>query len=67
MVVVLVRVERCGEHLDLGRLLPLAAILANLDFIAAFVHVEQTPASCTAFGILRHNLDRILQGVTRLE
>jgi hypothetical protein len=31
------------------------------------VHVEHAPASCAALGILRHNLNHILQGVTRLE
>jgi len=52
MAAVLVRAERCGEHLDLGCPLPLAAILVDLDFVAAFVHVEQTLAGCTALGIL---------------
>ncbi len=51
MTAVLVRVERCGEHLDLGRPLSLAAILANLDFVAALVHVEQAPIGCAALGI----------------
>ncbi len=67
MAAVLVRVERCGEHLDLGRPLSLVAILADLDFVATLVHVEQAPTGCVAFGIPRHDLDRILQGVTRLE
>jgi hypothetical protein len=31
------------------------------------VHAEQAPAGCVALGIPRHDLDRILQGVTRLE
>ncbi|CAN5975930.1 unnamed protein product [Sphagnum jensenii] len=64
MVAVLVRVERCGEHLDLGRPLPL---VADFDFVTALVHAEQTPAGCAALGISRHDLDRILQGVTKLE
>ncbi len=51
MAAVLVRVERCGEHLDLGRPLSLTAILADLDFLAALVHAEQTPAGCAALGI----------------
>ncbi len=67
MAAVLVRVERCGKHLDLGRPLSLATILANLDFVTALVHAEQTPAGCAALGIPRHNLDCILQGVTGLE
>jgi len=64
MVAVLVRVERCGEHLDLGR--PLS-LMADFDFVAALVHAEQTPTGCAALGISRHDLDRILQGVTKLE
>jgi hypothetical protein len=52
MAAVLVRVERCGEHLDLGRPLPLAAILANLDFVAALVHVKQTLAGSATLGIM---------------
>jgi hypothetical protein len=67
MVAVLVQVERCGEHLDLGRPLPLAAILSDFDFVAALVHAEQTPAGCVALGIPQHDLDHILQGVTKLE
>ncbi|CAM6078314.1 unnamed protein product [Sphagnum tenellum] len=67
MAAVLLWVEQCGEHLDLGRPLPLVAILADLDFVAALVHAEQTPAGCAALGIPRHDLNRILQGVTKLE
>ncbi len=67
MVAILVRVERCGEHLDLGRPLPLAAILVDLDFVATLVHAEQALAGCAALGIPRHDLHRILQGVTKLE
>jgi hypothetical protein len=36
----------------LGCPLLLAAIMVDLDFIAAFVHVEHTLASCAALGIL---------------
>ncbi len=67
MVAVLVRIEWCDEHFDLGRPLPLVAILADLNFVAAFVHAEQAPAGCSALGIPRHDLDRILQGMIGLE
>jgi hypothetical protein len=40
MATVLVRVEQCGEHLDLGRPLPLTAILADLDFVMALMHAR---------------------------
>ncbi len=52
MAAVLVRVERCGEHLDLGRPLPLTAILANLEFVVALMHVKQTLAGYAALGIM---------------
>ncbi len=67
MAAILVQVQRCGEHLDLGRPLLLAATLADLDFVTALVHAKQAPAGCATLGIPQHDLDRILQGMTKLE
>ena len=56
----LVRVERLREEFDPGSTLPLTAIAAYLDIVAAFMHTEKAACCRVALAVSRGHLHSIV-------